>query len=108
MAETVAGNGGLVVVNEVTTGIGRTGTWFGHQHYDIAPDIVAMGKGIGNGYPVSATALAPGVIERLGGQPVRYAQSHQNDPAGAAWPGPGLDFGRCARPDAGASVIVFL
>ncbi|UCH85409.1 MAG: aminotransferase class III-fold pyridoxal phosphate-dependent enzyme, partial [Candidatus Latescibacterota bacterium] len=74
---------GLVLINEVTTGIGQTGRWFGHQHYDIAPDIVAMGKGVGNGYPVSVTAFAPGVIERLGGEPINYAQSHQNDPLGA-------------------------
>jgi acetylornithine aminotransferase len=84
LASAVAENDGLVMVNEVTTGIGRTGNWFGFQHYDIAPDIVALGKGIGNGYPVSVAAFAPRVIERLGGQPVPYAQSHQNDPLGAA------------------------
>jgi len=77
-------NEGFVLVNEVTTGVGRTGLWFGYQHYGILPDIVALGKGIGNGYPVSVTAVAPGVIERLGGRPVKYAQSHQNDPLGAA------------------------
>ena len=77
-------NHGLVLVNEVTTGVGRTGLWFGYQHYGISPDIVAVGKGIGNGYPVSVTAFAPGVIERLGGRPMMYAQSHQNDPLGAA------------------------
>jgi acetylornithine aminotransferase len=81
---TVQGSGGLVLVNEVTTGVGRTGAWFGYQHYGIAPDIVAIGKGIGNGYPVSVTAFAPGVIDRLGGRPVMYAQSHQNDPLGSA------------------------
>lgn len=77
-------NKGLVLVNEVTTGFGRTGMWFGYQHYGISPDIVAAGKSIGNGYPVSVTAIAPSVIERLGGRPVQYAQSHQNDPLGAA------------------------
>jgi acetylornithine/N-succinyldiaminopimelate aminotransferase len=77
-------NDGLVLVNEVTTGVGRTGIWFGYQHYGVSPDIVAVGKGIGSGYPVSVTAFAPGVIERLGGRPVMYAQSHQNDPLGAA------------------------
>lgn len=75
---------GLVLANEVTTGIGRTGTWFGYQHYNIDPDIVMLGKGIGNGYPVSVTAFAPGVYERLGNTPLKYAQSHQNDPLGAA------------------------
>lgn len=43
-----------------------------------------MGKGIGNGYPVSVTALGPAVIDRLGDKPIHYAQSHQNDPLGAA------------------------
>jgi acetylornithine aminotransferase len=77
-------NDGLIVVNEVTTGIGRTGRWFGFQHYGLDPDIVAMGKGLGNGYPVSATAIGPAAAARLGERPVPYAQSHQNDPLGAA------------------------
>ncbi len=84
IASLIRDNGGLIMINEVTTGIGRTGQWFGYQHYGISPDIVAMGKGIGNGYPVSVAAFAPGVMDRLGGRPVIYAQSHQNDPLGAA------------------------
>jgi acetylornithine/N-succinyldiaminopimelate aminotransferase len=84
IVEAVTGNNGLVLVNEVTTGIGRTGLWFGYQHYGISPDIVALGKGVGNGYPVSVTTFAPAVAARLSGRPVKYAQSHQNDPLGAA------------------------
>ncbi|MBN1163902.1 MAG: aspartate aminotransferase family protein [Candidatus Krumholzibacteriota bacterium] len=84
LAAAVKGNQGLLIINEVTTGIGRTGAWFGYQHYGLSPDIVALGKGLGNGYPVSVTAFAPAVIERLGGEPVKYAQSHQDDPLGAA------------------------
>jgi acetylornithine aminotransferase len=42
---------GLIAVDEVTTGFGRTGTWFGFDHYGLKPDIIAMGKAIGNGYP---------------------------------------------------------
>jgi acetylornithine/N-succinyldiaminopimelate aminotransferase len=80
----VQGNDGLVLVNEVTTGFGRTGKWFGYQHYPVCPDAVAMGKGIGNGYPVSVTAFSPRAIRRLGERPIPYAQSHQNDPLGAA------------------------
>jgi acetylornithine aminotransferase len=68
----------------VTTGVGRTGAWFGYQHYGISPDIVALGKGLGNGYPVSVAAFSPRVMSRLGDGPVKYAQSHQNDPLGAA------------------------
>ena len=84
IVKTIKENDGLVLVNEVTTGVGRTGAWFGYQHYGISPDIVGIGKGIGNGYPVSVTALSPRVIDRLGGEPVNYAQSHQNDPLGVA------------------------
>lgn len=80
----IKADGGLVIINEVTTGTGRTGKWFGYQHYDITPDIVAMGKGIGNGYPVSVAAFAPDVINKLAGSQIKYAQSHQNDPLGAA------------------------
>jgi len=75
---------GLLLVNEVTTGIGRTGLWFGYQHYGISPDIVAIGKGIGNGYPVSATVFGPTVVNMLEGRQIKYGQSHQNDPLGAA------------------------
>lgn len=76
--------GGLVLVNEVTTGMGRTGEWFGFEHYEIVPDMVVLGKSIGNGYPVSVAAFAPDVVRALGDRSVLYAQSHQNDPLGAA------------------------
>jgi acetylornithine/N-succinyldiaminopimelate aminotransferase len=84
IVDLVRKNDGLILVNEVTTGVGRTGAWFGHQHYGISPDIVALGKGIGNGYPVSVAVVGSRAVERLGGEPVKYAQSHQNDPVGAA------------------------
>jgi acetylornithine/N-succinyldiaminopimelate aminotransferase len=75
-------NSGLVIVNEVTTGIGRTGKWFGYQHYDIKPDMIAIGKGIGNGYPVSVAVFSRTLSDKLGS--FKYSQSHQNDPLGAA------------------------
>ncbi len=84
IASALAASGGLLLVNEVTTGIGRTGAWFGYQHYGLAPDAVAIGKGIGNGYPVSVAAFGPRLAASLAEAPLRYAQSHQNDPLGAA------------------------
>lgn len=84
IARRVKEQGGLLVANEITAGMGRTGAWFGHQHYDFRPDIVAVGKGLGNGYPVSATALSRDVALALEGDGLRYAQSHQNDPLGCA------------------------
>lgn len=76
--------GGWIVANEITTGMGRTGKWFGLQHYDIRPDIVALGKGLGNGYPVSAVAMRMDIARSLEESGVHYAQSHQNDPLGCA------------------------
>lgn len=77
-------NNGFVQANEITTGIGRTGEWYGYQHYDIQPDVVSMGKGLGNGYPISAIAMSPPVIDRLVELSFRYSQSHQNDPLGCS------------------------
>ena len=80
----VRANGGKIIANEVTTGIGRTGKWFGHNHYQIEPDMIAIGKGIGNGYPVSITAINRQTIDQLEKSTFKYMQSHQNDPLGAA------------------------
>jgi acetylornithine aminotransferase len=48
IAEKVRENGGKIVVNEVTTGTGRTGKWFAFHHYDLVPDMAAVGKGAGD------------------------------------------------------------
>lgn len=77
-------NKGIIVVDEVTTGTGRTGKWYGYMHYDMDPDIVAIGKGIGNGYPVSIAAMKEEIGEALEKNDFHYAQSHQNDPLGCA------------------------
>lgn len=76
--------GGLLQINEITTGIGRTGKWFGFQHYDLEPDIVSMGKGLGNGYPVSAAAMSQSMALAVDECGFYYQQSHQNDPLGAS------------------------
>ncbi|MBA1336837.1 MAG: hypothetical protein HPY66_3273 [Firmicutes bacterium] len=84
LAGEVRKNGGSVVINEVTTGFGRTGKWFGHNHYDLKPDIAALGKALGNGYPVSAVAVSGDIANRLEEKNLRYVQSHQNDPLGCS------------------------
>jgi len=51
-------HGLLMMVDEVMTGFGRTGRWFGFQHWDVVPDVVTMGKGTTGGYyPLSVTAV---------------------------------------------------
>ena len=46
--------GAMLIVDEIQTGMGRTGRWFGFEHADIIPDIVALGKGIAGGVPMGA------------------------------------------------------
>lgn len=47
-------HGWLLMLDEVQTGIGRTGTWFGFQHSGILPDVMALAKGLGSGVPIGA------------------------------------------------------
>ncbi len=51
-------HGILLVVDEVQTGFGRTGRYFGHQHFDVRPDVVTLAKGIASGFPISGIAAS--------------------------------------------------
>ena len=56
----------LLMIDEVVCGLGRTGTWFGYQHYDIKPDIVTMAKGVASGYAaISLTVTTEEVFEQF-------------------------------------------
>ena len=56
--------GWLLMLDEVQTGIGRTGTWFGFQHTDMLPDVMALAKGLGSGMPIGA-CLARGAAAEV-------------------------------------------
>jgi predicted acetylornithine/succinylornithine family transaminase len=69
----------LLIVDEVQTGLGRTGRWFGFEHAGIRPDVVTLAKALGNGMPIgacwahneAASALRPGDhATTFGGQPL--------------------------------------
>ena len=47
-------NGAIMILDEVQTGIGRTGKWFGYQHFDVEPDIITMAKALGGGVAIGA------------------------------------------------------
>ncbi len=57
-------NNWLLILDEVQTGIGRTGKMFAHQYNDITPDILTLAKGLGNGVPIGA-CLAKGKAAKL-------------------------------------------
>jgi len=71
--------GALFILEEVTTGMGRTGRWFGFQHDNLEPDVLVLGKVLGNGLPVAAVVATEDVEQRCEGR-MRHVQSHQNDP----------------------------
>jgi alanine-glyoxylate transaminase / (R)-3-amino-2-methylpropionate-pyruvate transaminase len=77
--------GGILIIDEVQTGWGRTGKhWCGIEHWGLQPDIMTFAKGIANGAPVGATVMTPEVAESVqaltlstfGGNPVSMAQAY--------------------------------
>jgi acetylornithine aminotransferase len=57
-------NGWLIILDEIQTGIGRTGRWFAFQHEGIVPDVMTLAKALGNGIPIGA-CLASAAVARL-------------------------------------------
>lgn len=56
----------LLICDEVICGFGRLGHWFGHQHYGIKPDLIAMAKGLSSGYlPISAVGVSKIIVDVL-------------------------------------------
>ena len=49
----------LLMVDEVQSGMGRTGRWWAHQHAGVVPDVMTVAKGLGGGVPVAAVLAAP-------------------------------------------------
>ncbi len=78
VADIVRKHGGIFISDEVQAGCGRTGKWFGIDHYDVAPDVITMAKGLGNGLPIGATSARAEIADSLryltlstfGGNPV--------------------------------------
>jgi adenosylmethionine-8-amino-7-oxononanoate aminotransferase len=76
----------LLMLDEVITGFGRTGRWFGMEHWDVRPDLVSLAKGITSGYlPLSASVLSDRVYETLrdrtpAGLPFMFGLTSNNHP----------------------------
>jgi len=71
VAEIIRGHGGLLIIDEVQAGFGRTGShWFGIEHHGVIPDIMVMAKGIAGGFPVGATITTDEIAESWKGKTI--------------------------------------
>ena len=61
--------GAIMILDEIQPGFGRTGKLFGFQNYDVVPDIVVMGKGMGGGMPVGAFTASAKMMDLLSDNP---------------------------------------
>ncbi|MEO6346485.1 MAG: aspartate aminotransferase family protein [Aquaticitalea sp.] len=61
--------GALLILDEIQTGIGRTGKLFGFEHFNCVPDILVTGKGLGGGMPIGAFTASRGMMSTLKNNP---------------------------------------
>jgi acetylornithine/N-succinyldiaminopimelate aminotransferase len=61
--------GALMILDEIQPGFGRTGKLFGFQNYDVIPDVIVMGKGMGGGMPVGAFTASTAMMDLLSDNP---------------------------------------
>lgn len=81
--DTVHRYGGLYIADEVQPGFGRTGVMWGFMRHGVLPDIVTMGKPMGNGYPMSAAVTRPEITDVLA-KSTGYFNTFGGSPAAAA------------------------
>lgn len=74
--------GMLLMLDEVQTGMGRTGAWFAHQHWKIVPDVVTLAKAIGGGVALGGVIAKPEVAEKL--KPGTHAATFGGNPIACA------------------------
>ncbi|MDR2017601.1 MAG: aspartate aminotransferase family protein [Syntrophobacterales bacterium] len=72
----------LMILDEVQTGMGRTGKFFGYEHYGIEPDIMSLAKALGNGFPVGAITAKNEVMNAF--EPGTHASTFGGNPLACA------------------------
>jgi adenosylmethionine-8-amino-7-oxononanoate aminotransferase len=85
----------LLIVDEVMTGIGRTGKWLACHHFDFVPDIIVLGKGLTSGYsPLSALAVNKEIVDSIfeRGKSFLHFQTFAHHPVGCAAGMESLDY----------------
>lgn len=89
VAEIVKRHGGLFISDEVQTGWGRTGTWFGIEQWGVVPDIITGAKGMGNGTPIGVTVARSRIADAL---PVMNLSTFGGNPVAATAARAVIDF----------------
>jgi acetylornithine/succinyldiaminopimelate/putrescine aminotransferase len=74
-------HGMLLILDEVQTGMGRTGKWYAHQHWNITPDIVTLAKALAGGVAMGGLVAKPEVAEKL--KPGTHAATFGGNPLAA-------------------------
>ncbi len=75
----------LLIVDEVITGFGRTGNWFGTETYDLKPDIVTIAKGLSSGYqPIGGSVISDRIAEVIGAIEFNHGYTFSGHPVAAA------------------------
>ena len=83
--EVLRRNGILLILDEVVTGYGRTGYWFGAQRYQLDPDVIVTAKALTSGYvPMGAVLVHDRVTAMLDGTAFRHGFTYNGHPVGAA------------------------
>lgn len=74
-------HGALLMLDEVQTGTGRTGTWYAHQHWGVTPDVVTLAKALAGGVAMGGLVAKPAVAEKL--KPGTHAATFGGNPLAA-------------------------
>ncbi len=75
-------HGAVMILDEVQTGMGRTGRWYAYQHYDVEPDIVTLAKALGGGVAIGAMMARPDIAASL--VPGSHASTFGGNPLACA------------------------
>jgi acetylornithine aminotransferase len=76
IAKTCKDNGVVLIADEVQSGYGRSGKFFGFQHHDIQPDIISIAKGMGNGFPVGGILIHHSIEAKYGMLGTTFGGNH--------------------------------
>ena len=75
----------LLIVDEVITGFGRTGEWFGTEYYGLKPDVMTIAKGLSSGYaPIGGSMVSDKVAEVIGREEFTHGYTYSGHPVAAA------------------------